>query len=48
MAKKSAIQQYSYISEMTKVGKPRTSKIFRKKGNRPARTSSKGNGKRIK
>ena len=36
------------VSNRVKVGKPRTSKIFRKKGNRPARTSSKGNGARIR
>ena len=36
------------ISNRIKIGKPRTSKIFRKKGNRPSRTSSKGNGSRIR
>jgi len=36
------------IANRVKIGKPRTSKIFRKKGNRPSRTSSKGNGNRIR
>ena len=36
------------IANRVKVGKPRTSKIFRKKGNRPARTSRTGNGSRIR
>ena len=37
------------IANRIKIGKPRTSKIFRKtKGNRPARTSSRGNGSRIR
>ncbi len=36
------------IANRVKVGKPRTSKIFRKKGNRPASTSKRGNGARIR
>jgi hypothetical protein len=36
------------ISNRVSVGKPRTSKLFRKKGNACARTSKKGNGKRIR
>lgn len=36
------------IANRVKVGKPRTSKIFSKKGNRPARTSKRGNGARIR
>ena len=36
------------VSNRVKIGKPRTSKVFRKKGNRPSRTSSKGNGSRIR
>ena len=47
MAKK----QHGYdpsISNRVKIGKPRTSKIFRKKGNAAARTSSKGNGSKIR
>jgi len=34
--------------DRVKVGKPRTSKIFRKKGNPPSRTSKKGNGARVR
>jgi len=33
------------IANRVKIGKPRTSKVFRKKGNKP---SSKGNGSRIR
>tara|TARA_R110002020_G_scaffold111039_2_gene256398 strand:+ start:104 stop:244 length:141 start_codon:yes stop_codon:yes gene_type:complete len=36
------------ISNRISSGKPRTSKLFRKKGNAPARTSNKGNGKRLR
>ena len=36
------------ISNRVKIGKPRTSKTFRKKGNAPARTSRKGNGSKIR
>ncbi len=36
------------IANRVKIGKPRTSKIFRKKGNACARTSKKGNGSRIR
>tara|TARA_Y100000034_G_C6666951_1_gene292634 strand:- start:233 stop:376 length:144 start_codon:yes stop_codon:yes gene_type:complete len=36
------------IANRVKIGKPRTSKIFRKKGNAPARTSRSGNGSRVK
>ena len=36
------------VANRVKIGNPRTSKVFRKKGNRPARTSSKGNGARIR
>ena len=47
MAKKN----YGYdpsIANRVKIGKPRTSKIFRKKGNVPARTSKNGNGSKIR
>ena len=47
MAKK----KYGYdisVANRVKIGKPRTSRVFKKKGNRPARTSSKGNGSRIR
>jgi len=36
------------IANRVKIGKPRTSKIFRKKGNACSRTSKKGNGSRIR
>jgi hypothetical protein len=36
------------ISNRISVGRPRTSKIFRKKGNSASRTSKKGNGKRLR
>jgi len=36
------------IANRVSVGRPRTSKLFRKKGNACARTSKKGNGKRIR
>ena len=36
------------IANRVKIGKPRTSKIFGKKGNAAARTSKKGNGSKIK
>jgi hypothetical protein len=45
---KQTIQQDAHVSNIKKIGKPRTSKIFRKKGNKPSVTSRKGNGKRIK
>jgi hypothetical protein len=48
MAKKNIVQQRTHIGNMIKIGKGRTSKIFRKKGNTPARTSRKGNGSKIK
>jgi len=44
-------KKYGYdssVANRVKIGKPRTSKIFRKKGNAAARTSSKGNGSRIR
>ena len=47
MAKK----QHGYdpsISNRVKIGQPRTSKIFRKKGNAPSRTSKSGNGSKIR
>ena len=47
MAKK----QHGYDSSVAnriKIGKPRTSKIFRKKGNAPSRTSKSGNGSKIR
>ena len=36
------------VANRVSVGKPRTSKIFRKKGNPAARTSKTGNGKRLR
>jgi len=36
------------IANRVKVGKPRTSKIFRKKGNSASRTSKSGNGARVR
>ena len=48
MAQKNVAQQNAHVSNMLKIGKGRTSKIFRKKGNSPARTSSKGNGSKIR
>ena len=36
------------IANRVKIGKPRTSKIFRKKGNPPSRTSKRGNGARVR
>jgi len=36
------------IANRVKIGKPRTSKIFRKKGNSPSRTSKSGNGSRVR
>jgi len=36
------------IANRVKIGKPRTSKLFRKKGNAPARTSKSGNGSRVR
>ena len=48
MAQKQITQRSAHIDDMNKVGKPRTSKVFRKKGNAAARTSSKGNGKKIR
>tara|TARA_Y100000034_G_C6547133_1_gene236255 strand:- start:197 stop:352 length:156 start_codon:yes stop_codon:yes gene_type:complete len=45
---KGVIQQHTYVRDTTKVGKPRTPKVFKKKGNAAARTSSSGNGSRIR
>ena len=36
------------IANRVKIGKPRTSKIFRKKGNAASRTSKRGNGSRVR
>jgi len=36
------------LANRVKIGKPRTSKLFRKKGNAPARTSKSGNGSRVR
>ncbi len=36
------------VANRVSAGRPRTSKLFRKKGNACARTSKKGNGKRIR
>jgi len=44
MAKNSA--QSKHVNNMIKVGSPRSSKI--KKGNAPAKTSRKGNGKKVR
>ena len=38
----------SSVANRVKIGKPRTSKVFRKKGNKPARTSRLGNGSKIR
>ena len=38
----------STVAERVKLGKPRTSKIFKKKGNAASRTSKKGNGSRVR
>ena len=45
MAKNSA-QYSSHVTNMIKIGSPRKSK--KKKGNAPARTSKRGNGKKIR
>ena len=45
---KQIIQHDSHVSNIKKVGKPRTSKIFNKKGNAPSRTSKSGNGARLR
>ena len=36
------------IANRVKIGKPRTSRVFRKKGNAPSRTSRRGNGSKIR
>ena len=36
------------IANRVSVGRPRTSKVFRKKGNAAARTSKRGNGKKLR
>ena len=36
------------IANRVKIGKPRTSKIFRKKGNAASSTSKRGNGARVR
>jgi len=36
------------IANRVKIGKPRTSKIFKKKGNAASRTSKIGNGARVR
>jgi hypothetical protein len=36
------------VANRVKIGKPRTSRIFGKKGNAAARTSRKGNGSKIR
>ena len=38
----------SSVANRVKIGKPRTSKIFRKKGNACSRTSKKGTGSKIR
>jgi len=43
---KQTVQQSAHVTNMIKIGSPRKSK--RKRGNAPARTSRKGNGKRIR
>jgi len=48
MAQKNQAASDAHTANLIKVGKPRTSKRFRKKGNAPARTSKRGNGKRIR
>ena len=48
MAQKNISQQRAHVGNMLKVGKGRTSKIFKKKGNAPAHTSRKGNGSKIR
>ena len=48
MAKKNLAQQKAHVGKLIKIGKGRTSKVFRKKGNAAARTSSKGNGSKIR
>ena len=49
MAKGKGNKNYdSTVAERVKIGKPRTSKIFRKKGNACSRTSKRGNGARVR
>jgi len=48
MAKKNQAAVDSHTANIKKVGKPRTSKVFRKKGNAPSKTCKSGNGTRIK
>ena len=47
MAKKNEAQHNSHVANMIKTGKPRRSKMFRKKGS-CSRTSRCGNGKRLR
>ena len=47
MAKKSGYETAA-IADRIKIGKPRTSKRYRKKGNACSRTSSKGNGRKLR
>ena len=47
MAKKMQTFLDAHIANIIKKGKPRRSKVFRKKGNAAARTSRKGNGTKI-
>ena len=48
MAKKAQAYLDSHTANLKKTGKPRRAKIFRKKGNAPARTSKRGNGKKLR
>ena len=48
MAKKDKTYQDAHTANIKKVGKPRTSKLFRRKGNASARTVKSGSGKRIR
>ena len=48
MAKQNQAALDAHVANIIKVGKPRTSKVFKKKGNAAARTSKRGNGKRIR
>ena len=48
MAKKDKTYQDAHTANIKKVGKPRTSKLFRRKGNASSRTVKSGSGKRIR
>ena len=48
MAAKKSAQYDAHTANIIKVGKPRTSKRFRKKGSTPSRTVKSGSGRRAR